>query len=228
MSKYFFPAANVSGHVNKKGPSIPNCARNMRNSRDQGWSKVTGEQSKERPGMEKTEFQKIEGKLVAFFRARTRRNRIKDLLEAIETRINQVEGDLGNLRITIPIPSLTANYSGVAVTGGEHSSYLERALIKQEEKLSNELVLLKIRRARMGQKLRELVSAWEGMEVILADVLDEEEMLIARIKYSNFRVSYREIAWLVEQETGVRRSPNTIKDKRERIVRKVAEELRAA
>ena len=175
--------------------------------------------------MDNAYSQKVQVKLAAFFKAQMRSKQMEERLDETEKKIKQVETELKELQISLPLPSLTVNYSGIQVTGGDKSSYLEKALVRQEEKLYRELMQLKILRARLGQRIRDIKQKWEGMEMTIPIILDEEEMLIAKIKFSNREISYREIARIIEHKTCIMRSPNTIKQKIERIMYKIAKEL---
>ena len=172
---------------------------------------------------EKSEFQKAEATLTAYFKAKEKRNGLVDATVRTKAQIEQVEFNLKN--ISIPAPSIIASYSGMIVTGGERMPAIERLLIQQEGRLEDELVELRIKLARLEQKLRNIENKWSGFEFTILGLLDGIETLIAEIKYTKFTRSCREIARIYQQRTGQKISHNTVNLKRELIVARVMEAL---
>lgn len=172
---------------------------------------------------DKTEFQKTEGKLYSYYRAMARKNRIIDRLNRTEIKISQVKRDLADIHLDTP--AMTANYSGMNVTGGEESSYVERAFAEIEDRLLRELQQLKERKIKLRQKIRDIDSQWEGIQYIIDNYLSDEERFVAEQKYM-FGLSLRQIGHAYQKEYHEIKHNTTINEWREKIVKKVAEELK--
>jgi hypothetical protein len=152
-----------------------------------------------------------------------RRNRIKDRLTRTYNRIQQVRLDLSDIKMDIP--SNIANYSGMNVTGGEESSYVERTFAEMEVRLQQEFMRLKQRYLKLRERIRRLDEQWEGIQYIVDNYLSDEERFIAEQKYM-FGLSLRQIGHAYQQEYKEIKHNTTINEWREKIVYKVAEELK--
>ncbi len=176
----------------------------------------------------KTEFQKTESTLAAYFKARDRREELIKSIARKEQQIERVEKNIKEMRI--PLPTITANYRGVAVSGGEQMSNTERMLLAQEDRLLKELAELKVRKSKLEQRLRSLENRWAWMDKVLPELLTAEEYMIAEVKYTRFRMSLQQIADHMRKhspEKGVKYHKSTIAAKRVKIVEKVAGILRS-
>jgi len=176
---------------------------------------------------EKTEFQQTESTLVAYFLDLIKRQSLSASIARVDNQIKRVLASITDMQI--PLPTITANYQGVNVTGGEIMSNTERMLLAQEERLLDELADLKVKKSQTEQRLRKLEDRWEAMDALIAEALDAEEYFIAEMKYTNWRISLQQIANSLKHSgpnKGVSYSKSTIAAKRERLVAKMAEALR--
>lgn len=127
--------------------------------------------------------------------------------------------------IQIDIPSNIANYTGMNITGGEESSYVERTFAEMEIRLQQEFMRLKQRYIKLRERIRDIDGRWEGIQYIVDNYLSDEERFVAEQKYM-FGLSLRQIGHAYQKEYKEIKHNTTINEWREKIVYKVAEELK--
>ncbi|SHH06113.1 hypothetical protein [Tepidibacter thalassicus] len=157
-------------------------------------------------------FRKIEGMLYRYFKDKKEIERIKYKIISLEGKKNRLEYILSTTDITLKVSISAVNYDGINVQTSNTDSLVERELVREIEKIEEELVKTVKKILKLKTKVTLMEERISDMNYILSKLSDEAKDFI-EYKYGHEKtLDEISIRLNTSKATESRRRKNIVKD----------------